>query len=143
LACQVYFGFRACTICSATCAAAPANDSMVTNDTPDEKPLQHASFVVHATRGLIRDQKMRRRVMVVVLTVAVVLMICGTTVLRPILNPHQRPGWFVFYWLVCAWLTVTAILIAIFDLLMVTAGARKAERELREKTEQDRTSANR
>jgi uncharacterized membrane protein len=116
---------------------------MVTNDTPDEKPLQHASFVVHATRGLIRDQKIRRRMMVIILTVAVVLMICGTTVLRPTLNPHQRPVWFVFFWVVCAWLTVTAILIAIFDLLMVTTSARRAERELREKIDQDPTSANR
>jgi len=80
--------------------------------------------------------------MVVVLTVALVLMILGTTVLRPALDPHERPGLFALFWLVCAWFTVTAILIAVFDLLIVTTTARKTERELREKIERDRTSAN-
>ena len=115
-------------------AAVPLRQTnlMVTNEIPDEKPLQHTPFVIHATRGVIRDQKTRRRVMVLLLTVAIVLMIFGTTVLQSILNPHERPGWFLFYWLVCAWLTVTAILIAVFDLLMVTSEGRKAERQLRE-----------
>lgn len=104
---------------------------MVTNETPEEKPLQHASFVIHATRGVIRHPKTRRRVMVFVLTTAVVLMIFGTTVLQKTLDPHQRPGWFLFFWLVCAWLTTTAMLLAVFDLLMLRTEARKARRELR------------
>jgi hypothetical protein len=108
---------------------------MVTNETPEEKPLQHTSFVIHVTRGVIRDQKIRRRVMVLVLTTSIVLMIFGTTVLRKILDPHERPGWFLFYWLVCAWLTMTAILLAVFDLLMLRTDARKAERELRKEIE--------
>src|SRR5256885_15731557 len=99
---------------------------MPTNDTPDEKPLQHASFAVHATRGIIRDQGTRRRVMIMVLTAALVLMICGSTVLKRPLDPHEHTGWFLFFWLVCAWLTVTAILLAIFDLLTLSSNPRKA-----------------
>ena len=114
---------------------------MVTNETPEGKPLQHASFVIHATRGVIRDQKTRRRVMVFVLTAALVLMIFGSTVLQKVLNPRERPGWFLFFWLVCAWLTTTAILLAAFDLLMLRAEARKAKRELRK--EMERTSSSR
>jgi hypothetical protein len=34
------------------------------------------------------------------------------------------------YWLVCAWLTLTAILLALFDILVVRAQARKAEKLL-------------
>jgi hypothetical protein len=105
---------------------------MLTDQTPEEKPLQHASFAVHATRGIIRDQRTRRRVMVIVLTAALILMICGSTVLKQTLDPREHAGWFLFFWLVCAWLTVTAILLAIFDLLMLSANARKAQRELRE-----------
>jgi hypothetical protein len=118
---------------------------MVTNDTPDEKRLRVASFVIHATRGLVRDQKSRRRVMMVMLGWAVLLMVSGSTFLQGALDPHERPGWFVLFWLVCAWLTITAILIAILDVLMVSAGARKAERELREKIEREssRRSASR
>ena len=114
---------------------------MVTNETPEGKPLQHTSFVIHATRGVIRDQKTRRRVMVFVLTGALVLMIFGTTVLQKVLDPHERPGWFLFFWLVCAWLTTTAILLAVFDLLMLRTDARKAERELR--NEMEKTSGSR
>src|ERR1041385_6397619 len=92
--------------------------SMVTNETPEGKPLQHTSFVIHATRGVIRDRKTRRRVMVLVLTAALILMIFGSAVLQKVLYPREHPGWFLFFWLVCAWLTTTAILLAAFDLLM-------------------------
>jgi hypothetical protein len=112
-------------------------DSMAMNDLPPEKRLRHAEFVIHATRGLIRDQRNRRRAMVIVITAAVVLMILGATILKNALNPHEQPGWFIFFWFVCAWLTITAILIAVFDLLTVTSEGRKAERELRSRIEQD------
>jgi hypothetical protein len=118
-------------------AAVPVRqtDSMVTNETPEEKPLQPASFVIYVTRGVIRDQKTRRRVMVLVLTAAIIVMIFGATILQKVLDPHERPGWFLFYWLVCAWLTMTAILLALFDLLMLRIAARKAERDLRKEME--------
>jgi hypothetical protein len=108
---------------------------MVTNDTPDGKQLEHTSFVVHVTRGLIRDQRTRRRAMVGVLAAAVLLMVCGSTLLTNALNPHERPGWFIFFWVVCAWLTITAIFLAIFDVLIVASAARGAERELRHTVE--------
>jgi len=107
------------------------------NQTPEEKRLQHGPFVIHVARGVIRDQRIRRQVMVIVLVVAVVLMILGTTVLQGPLDPHERPGWFIFFWLICAWLTVTAILLALFDLLALTSAARKAERKLRKDIEQE------
>ena len=97
-------------------------------DEPPEKPLRTASFAVHATRGVIRDQTARRKTMFVLLVVALVLLFAGSTLLHSILNPRAHPVWFVFYWLVCGWLTVTAMLLALFDLLVVRAQARKAER---------------
>ena len=112
---------------------------MATNETPEQKHLQHASFVIHATRGVIRDPKTRRKVMVIVLTAAIVLMISGTTFLKGALNPHERPGWFLFFWLVCAWLTITAILISLFDLLVLSSGARKARRQLRNEMDEERS----
>jgi heme/copper-type cytochrome/quinol oxidase subunit 2 len=113
---------------------------VATDDSPDDRPLQTTSFAVHATRGLIRDPKTRRIAMVVVLTVALVLMVLGSTVLRAALDPHQRPGWFIFFWLVCAWLTITAMLLALFDLLMLRANARRARRELHEEMEKETPS---
>jgi len=71
------------------------------------------------------------------LIAALLLMVVGGTLLQPALDPHERPGWFMFFWLVCAWLTITAILLAFFDLLMVRTAGRKATRELREEIERE------
>ena len=68
--------------------------------------------------------------------VAVVMLFSGATFLAPILDSHTRPGWFVFYWLICAWVTITVLLLAIFDLLLVRAQARAARRRLNEKFSQ-------
>ena len=80
--------------------------------------------------------------MVMVLTAALVMMISGVTFLKGPLDPHEHPGWFIFFWLVCAWLTITAILISIFDLLMLTRTARDAQRQLREDMKRESTSSN-
>ncbi len=61
---------------------------------------------------------------------ALVLLFIGSTVLQRMLNPHEHPGWFIFFWVVCGWLTVTAMLLAIFDLLMVRLESRRAQRSL-------------
>lgn len=103
------------------------------NREPNEKKLRFASFAIHATRGLVRDQKARRQTMFVIVIVALVLLFCGATFLAPVLNPHARPGWFIFYWAVCAWVTVTAVLLAAFDLLLMRAQGRAAKRALADK----------
>lgn len=105
------------------------------NEEPD-KPLQTTSFVVHATRGVLRDQPARRRTMLMLLVAAVVLLIAGFTFLQPVLNPHQHPWRVIFFWLVCVWLTLTALLLAVFDLLILRLQARRAERASREKMSQ-------
>jgi len=40
-------------------------------DLPEEKELQRVSFIVHATRGVLRDQKTRRKAMALLLALAV------------------------------------------------------------------------
>jgi hypothetical protein len=99
---------------------------------PPQKPLRTVSFVVHATRGVIRDQSVRRKMMFAILVVALVLLCAGSTFLAPVLNPHAHPGWFIFFWFVCGWLALTAMLLAAFDLIMVKKQARKAVRGLHE-----------
>lgn len=63
---------------------------------------------------------------------ALVLLFVGSTVLQTVLNPHEHPGWFIFFWAICGWLTVTAMLLAIFDLLLVRLESRRVQRSLRE-----------
>ena len=100
-------------------------------DSPEEKPLRSASFVIHATRGVLRDHTMRRKTMFVLVIAAMVMLFAGSTFLQSLLNSRAHPVWFILYWLVCAWVTVTAMLLALFDILVVRAQARKAERLLR------------
>jgi len=101
----------------------------VIDNSPNEKSLQTTSFVVHATRGVIRDQRVRRKMMLVLLVGAVVLLLCGLTFLQPTLSPHEHPWRVIIFWIACIWLTLTALLLAIFDLLMVRMEARRALRE--------------
>ena len=91
-----------------------------------------APFAVHATRGILRDQRARRRTMAITLVIAVVLTIAGLTVLRPWLDPHEHPWRFILYWLACAWEIVLVLLLALFDLLMVRAQTRAAKKLLEE-----------
>ena len=104
-------------------------------NSPDEKRLQTTSFVVHATRGVIRDQNTRRKTMLFLLMLALLLLILGFTVLEPALNPREHPWRVIFFWIVCIWLTFTALLVALFDLLVLRLQARRAERALRERLE--------
>ncbi len=63
---------------------------------------------------------------------ALVLLFSGLTFLASTLNPHEHPRWFILFWIVCLWLTLTAMLLAIFDLLMVRLEGQGAQRRLRE-----------
>ena len=108
---------------------------------PDEKRLRTTSFVVHATRGVIRDQNTRRKAMLVLLMLALLLLISGFTFLPPALNPQEHPWRVILFWIVCIWLTFTAMLLALFDLLVLRLEARRAERALREKLEATRSTS--
>jgi hypothetical protein len=106
-------------------------------DRPPEKRLRVAPFAIHATRGLLRDQKSRRRTMAVSIAVALSLLVTGLTVFRSWLNPHEHPWRFIFFWLACAWETVLAILLALFDVLLMRAQERAARKALREQMQPD------
>jgi len=97
---------------------------------PEEKKLRIASFAAHSARGLVRERPARRKIMFAAVLAALVLMICGSTLLAPILDPHQHPIWFLLYWLACGWVTVLALLLALFDLLLVSRDGRTLRQNL-------------
>jgi hypothetical protein len=99
---------------------------------PPEKRLQMAPFTIHATRGLLRDPKLRRIMMAISVAIAVLMLVTGLTVFRSWLHPHEHPWRFVLFWFACAWQTGLAILLALFDLLVVRAEARAARKAFRE-----------
>ncbi len=93
------------------------------------KPFWMVPFTAHATRGIIRDQAMRRRAIFALLVVTMLLLFAGVTLLETTLRAH--PVWFLLFWLGVGWLTLAVMLLALFDLLAVRALARKAKRNLR------------
>ena len=100
---------------------------------PKEKPLRTTSFVIQASRAAIRDRKTRRKTMLVLLALALLFLFSGSTFLQSALDPREYPGRFILFWAICAWLTMAAILLAVFDLLIVKLEGRQNERTLREK----------
>ncbi len=99
---------------------------------PQPEKLKTASFAVHVTRGVLRDRGMRRKTILALLVVAVLMVLLGSTVLKRPLDPLEHVGWFAIYWLICGWLTLTVMLMAMLDLLIVRSEARAARRRLRE-----------
>jgi hypothetical protein len=87
-------------------------------------------FTVHATRGILRDQRSRRVMMTISLVAAVALVAVGLTGLRSWLEPHEHPWRFIFYWLICGWQTLLVFLLALLDVLLVRAQARAARKAL-------------
>src|SRR5437773_11455792 len=92
--------------------------------------LRIVSFAIHSARGVIRDQATRRCVMFITLVIAMLMLFSGTTFLQPLLSAREPSGWFVLFWVACAWLTLTALLLALFDLLMLRAQDRAARKLL-------------
>jgi hypothetical protein len=87
-------------------------------------------FIIQATRGVIRDARVRRKTMAVLLVLALAMVAAGVFALGPWLDPREHPARFLVFWFVCGWLTVTALLLALLDLLMVRAIARRARQAL-------------
>jgi len=106
---------------------------------PPKKSFWMVPFTVQVTRGLLRDERSRRRTMGISLLVAVLMLVAGLTVLRPWLNPHEHPWRFVFYWFACGWETLLVLLLALLDLLLVRAQARAARRAFQEELSQRTT----
>ena len=105
---------------------------------PPEKELEVTSFTIHATRGLLRDPKMRRIMMAISIALAVILLVIGLTGLHSWLDPHEYPWRFVLFWFACGWQTVLAVLLALFDLLLARVQARAARKTLGEKLGESR-----
>ena len=59
---------------------------------------------------------------------ALVMLFFGATFLDRWLREH--PVLFLFYWLACAWTTLTAVLLALYDLLAIRAEVRRERRRL-------------
>jgi hypothetical protein len=97
---------------------------------PPKKSLAMAPFAIQVTRGLLRDERSRRKTMGISLFIVVVMLTTGLTVLRPWLDPHEHLWRFIFFWFACAWEIILVLLLALLDILLLRAQARAAQRAL-------------
>ncbi len=91
---------------------------------PKSKSLWIPGFAIQATRGLLGEQRTRRIIMFALLGLALLMVIAGSTFLQETLDHTAHPAWFIVFWLACGWITVTALMLALFDLLILRAQAK-------------------
>ena len=85
--------------------------------------------IILLTRGILLDPRTRRGAMFVLLIAALVMLFAGNTFLAGTL---PLPWGFMIYWAGCAWLTLAALLLALWVLLLLRAEARRERRRLEE-----------
>ena len=85
-------------------------------------------LIIPITKGLIREQSARRSAIFFIMLTALVMLFLGATFLDGWLREH--PVVFLLYWLACTWATVTALLLALYDMLAIRTAARREERRL-------------
>ena len=83
--------------------------------------------IILMTRGILLDPRVRRWAMFVLLMVALVMLFAGNTFLAGVL---PIPWGFAIYWAVCLWLTLTALMLALWDILMLRVEARRERRRI-------------
>jgi len=79
------------------------------------KRIAQISYAI--ARGIALDQTARRRAMFILTIISLLMVFIGAVPLWPVFVEH--PLFFAIYWLICAWLTVCVILLAIYDLIIV------------------------
>jgi hypothetical protein len=83
------------------------------------------------TKGVLRDTRLRRNMMLWLMLAAMVMLFLGSWLMPD--EWARRHVWLYFaYWAACAWLTLTAVLLAVFDMLVIRATARAMRRRIEE-----------
>jgi hypothetical protein len=85
-------------------------------------------LVIQISKGIIRDHQTRRWTMFYALLAAMLLLFAGSVLIEGWLREHV---FLLFaWWAACAWLTLLAVLLALFDILVIRAAARQERRRL-------------
>lgn len=85
--------------------------------------------LINITIGIIRDRETRRWAMFILVIAALAMTLLGGTLMAEwIAQSLMR---FLLFWAICGWLTLTVMLLAIFDILAVRVEARRERKALR------------
>jgi hypothetical protein len=72
---------------------------------------------------------MRRKMMFVVMLAALAFVFAGVTFLESTLR--DRPFVFILFWAICGWLTLLALLLAVYDMLALRVQAARDRTKLK------------
>lgn len=86
-------------------------------------------LVILLSQGILRDPRMRRVAMLSLMGTAVVMLFLGSWLLSDAWA-REHPWLYFVYWAVCGWLTLTGVLLAVLDVLLIRAAARATRRHL-------------
>lgn len=90
--------------------------------------MRFLNHILTLTIGVIRDPRVRRTWMFYCVLAALIMLFLGSTFLAKPLREHV---WiFIGFWFVCAWLTMTALLLALYDMIVIRARARRERRRM-------------
>jgi hypothetical protein len=96
---------------------------------PQATSAKTVSLVWQISKGLVRDSVMRRRLMTGAMMTAVVMLFLGALAHDWLL---ERRLLFMLYWFGCAWFTFMTTMLALFDILMNIATARRLRKRMRQ-----------
>ena len=91
--------------------------------------MNNARFLIQICKGLIRSPRARRTLMFYNVLLLLIMVFVGATLLPPW---RDHPLLFIMYWFACMWLTMLAVLLALYDMAMVRLEAKRARRQLEE-----------
>ena len=83
------------------------------------------------TKGMLRDTRLRRNVMLWIMAAALVMLFLGSWLMSDEWA-RKHLGLYFAYWAACGWLTLTGVLLAVFDMLVVRAAAKAMRRRIEE-----------
>ncbi len=91
--------------------------------------MRRRPILIQIALGIVRAPRTRRSAMFFLLLGALALLFLGATWLDRFLAAH--PLAFLAHWSACACLTLSAALLALYDMLAIQAAARETRRQLR------------
>lgn len=85
--------------------------------------------IILLSKGILRDTRLRRNVMLWLMAAALVMLFLGSWLMSDDWARRHYVLYFL-YWAFCLWITLTAVLLAVFDMLIIRATARAMRRQI-------------
>lgn len=93
-------------------------------------PGDTLKLIVAISKGILRDQRVRRSFLFAIVLADILWVFLGSVIFDPWLM--ASPLRFLIYWSVCAVITFFSILLAVHDMLMIRAEAKRERHRLNE-----------